>query len=89
MSKGIFDDYIGKDARLPVDSLLLKNFTTPEFIGAYEKLLNHFRQLVHLVPDNEKHITKLRYKAIVKHLSFPEFYFIGLGYGKKQMQVRE
>lgn len=83
VSKGVFDGYIGKDARLHVDSLLLKNCTTPEFIGAYEKLLNHFRQLVHLVPDDEKHITKLRYKSIVKHLSFPEFYFIGLGFGEK------
>jgi hypothetical protein len=37
VSKGVFDGYIGKDARLHVDSLLLKNCTTPEFIGAYEK----------------------------------------------------
>ena len=83
VSKGVFDGYFGKDARLHVDPLLLKDCTTPEFVGAYDKLLNHFRQLVHLVPGDEKRITDLRYKSIVKHLSFPEFYFIGLGYGEK------
>lgn len=83
VSKGVFDGYIGKDARLHVDPLLLKNCTTPEFTGAYEKLLDHFRKLIHLVPDDEKQMTDLRYKSIVRHLSFPEFYFIGLGYGEK------
>lgn len=82
VSKGVFDGYIGKDARLHVDPLLLKNCSTPEFIGAYEKLLDHFRQLVHLVPNDEKKLTPLRYKSIVQHLSFPEFYYIGLGFGK-------
>lgn len=82
VSKGVFDGYIGKDARLHVDPLLLKNCSTPEFIGAYDKLLNHFRQLVHLVPDDNVQITPLRYKSIVNHLSFPEFYYIGLGFGK-------
>lgn len=83
VKKGVFDGYIGKDAKLHVDPLLLKNCTTPEFIGAYDKLLNHFKQLLHLVPDGDNQISKLRYRSIVKHLSFPEFYFIGLGYGEK------
>lgn len=82
VSKGVFDGYVGKDARLHVDPLLLKNCSTPEFIGAYDKLLDHFRQLVHLVPNDGKQITPLRYKSIVKHVSFPEFYYIGLGFGK-------
>jgi len=79
---GVFDGYIGKDAKLHVDPLLLKHCTTPEFVGSYEKLLDHFRKLVTLVPESEKNITPLRRKAIVEHLSFPEFYFIGLGFGK-------
>lgn len=80
--KGVFDGYIGKDAKLHVDPLLLKHCTTPEFIGAYDKLLNHFKQLLHLVPSADKEITRVRRKAIVQHLSFPEFCFIGLGYGE-------
>lgn len=36
VKKGVFDGYIGKDAKLHVDPLLLKHCTTPEFIGAYE-----------------------------------------------------
>lgn len=82
VDKGVFDGYVGKDARLHVDPLLLKQCTTPEFVGAYDKLLNHFKQLLHLVPDSDKPITPLRYKAIIKHLSFPEFYYIGLGFGE-------
>ena len=46
VSKGVFDGYIGNEARLHADSLLLKNCATPEFFGAYEKLLNHFRKLI-------------------------------------------
>ena len=80
--KGVFDGFVGKDARLHVDPLLLKRCFTPEFIGAYEKLLDHFRKLLNLVPDRDKPITSLRYNAIVKHLSFPEFYYIGLGFGE-------
>lgn len=83
VKKGVFDGYIGKDAKLHVDPLLLKNCTTPEFIGAYDKLLNHFKKLLHLVPACDKAITPLRYKSIVTHLSFPEFYFIGLGFSEK------
>lgn len=82
VKKGVFDGYIGKDAKLHVDPLLLKHCTTPEFIGAYDKLLNHFKKLLHLVPDSDKEITKLRRNTIVKHLTFPEFCFIGLGYGE-------
>ena len=74
VKKGVFDGYVGKDARLHVDPLLLKQCKTPEFIGAYDKLLNHFKQLLHLVPAGDKPITPLRHKAIVEHLSFPEFY---------------
>lgn len=82
VEKGVFDGYVGKDARLHVDPLLLKQCKTPEFIGAYDKLLNHFKQLLHLVPVADKPITPLRRKTIVEHLSFPEFYFIGLGFGE-------
>ena len=82
VKKGVFDGYIGKDAKLHVDPLLLKHCTTPEFIGAYDKLLNHFKKLLHLVPDSDKEITRLRRNSIVKHLTFPEFCFIGLGYGE-------
>lgn len=81
VKKGVFDGFIGKDARLHVDPLLLKYCTTPEFIGAYNKLLNYFKKLVHLVPQKDEKITQLRYKSIVEHLTFPEFYFIGLGFG--------
>lgn len=81
VKKGVFDSYVGKDARLHVDPLLLKQCKTSEFLGAYDKLLNHFKQLLHLVPVGDKPITPLRYKTIVEHLSFPEFYFIGLGFG--------
>ena len=83
VAKGVFDGFVGKDARLHVDPLLLKRCETPEFVGAYDKLLNHFRDLVNLVPQRDKQITPLRYKSIVQHLSFPEFYFIGLGFGEK------
>ena len=83
VAKGVFDGFVGKDARLHVDPLLLKRCKTIEFVGAYDKLLNHFRDLLSLVPQRDKPITPLRYKSIVKHLSFPEFYFIGLGFGEK------
>lgn len=82
VEKGVFDGYVGKDARLHVDPLLLKQSRTPEFVGAYNKLLNHFKRLLHLVPVGDKPITPLRQKAIIEHLSFPEFYFIGLGFGE-------
>jgi hypothetical protein len=81
VAKGVFDGFVGKDARLHVDPLLLKRCKTPEFVGAYEKLLDHFRKLLTLVPEKDKQITNLRYKSIVQHLSFPEFHFIGLGFG--------
>lgn len=83
VAKGVFDGFVGKDARLHVDPLLLKRCKTQEFVGAYDKLLDHFRKLVTLVPERAKPMTNLRYKSIVKHLSFPEFYFIGLGFGEK------
>ena len=81
VAKGVFDGFVGKDARLHVDPLLLKRCKTHEFVGAYEKLLDHFRKLLTLVPERDKPITNLRYKSIVQHLSFPEFHFIGLGFG--------
>ena len=83
VAKGVFDGFVGKDARLHVDPLLLKRCKTPEFAGAYNKLLNHFRGLLTLVPQRDIAITPLRYKSIVQHLSFPEFYFIGLGFSEK------
>lgn len=83
VAKGVFNGFVGKDARLHVDPLLLKRCKTPEFVGAYDKLLDHFRKLVTLVPERDKPITDLRYKSIVKHLSFPEFYYIGLGFGEE------
>ncbi len=82
VEKGVFDGYVGKDARLHVDPLLLKQCKTPEFVGTYDKLLNHFKKLLNLVPVGDKPITPLRHKTIVEHLSFPEFYFIGLGFGE-------
>lgn len=82
VKKGVFDGFIGKDARLHVDPLLLKYCKTPEFVGAYDKLLNHFKQLLHLVPTGDKPISRLRHLSIVKHLTFPEFGYIGLGYGE-------
>jgi len=82
VKNGVFDGYIGKDAKLHVDPLLLKHCTTPEFVGSYEKLLDHFRKLLSLVPERDKPISTLRRRSIVEHLSFPEFYFIGLGFGE-------
>ena len=83
VAKGVFDGFVDKDAKLHVDPLLLKRCKTPEFVGAYEKLLDHFRNLLTLVPERDKPITPLRHKSIVQHLSFPEFYFVGLGFSEK------
>lgn len=47
--KGVLDGFIGRDMRLHIDPLRLKNTQVPEFIGSYESVFFEiFRQVCSL-----------------------------------------
>lgn len=80
--KGVLDGFIGRDMRLHIDPLRLKNTQVPEFIGSYESVfLKYFDRFAHLVdamPSEEEDDTF--FPLIVENMQFPEIPNVGLGY---------
>ncbi len=80
--KGVLDGFIGRDMRLHIDPLRLKNTQVPEFIGTYESVfLKYFDRFAHFVdamPSEEEDDTF--FPLIVENMQFPEIPNVGLGY---------
>lgn len=81
-AKGVLDGLIGRDVRLHIDPLRLKNTSIPEFKGTYESVfLKYFDRFVHFVdqmPDENE--DDLYFPLIVENMQFPEIPNVGLGY---------
>lgn len=81
-SKGVLDGLVGRDVRLHIDPLRLKNTNIPEFKGMYEdvflKYFDRFVLLVDAMPSTTP--DKVFFPRIVENLQFPEIPNVGLGY---------
>lgn len=80
---GVFNGFIEMDSPLHIDPMLLKNCTIPEFIGAYDRFLSYFNEIV-VLADNVQVENKgdRCFRQIVRKLQFPEIVSTGLGYSR-------
>lgn len=78
-----FDGFIEADSPLHIDPMLLKKCAIPEFIGAYDRFLSYFNDIVVLADNVQAENTGDRYfRQIVRKLQFPEIVSTGLGYSR-------
>lgn len=77
----VFDGLLEKDVLLHVNPMLLKNCKIPEFVGAYQKFLDYFNDIVTLTEGmNTPAIRERCFKEIWRKMQFPEIVSTGLGY---------
>lgn len=80
--KEVLDGLIGRDVRLHIDPLRLKNTQVPEFINTYDNVfLKYFDRFIHFVdamPSEEEDGTF--FPLIVENMQFSEIPNVGLGY---------
>ena len=77
----VFDGLMEKDVLLHVDPMLLKNCKIQEFVGAYQKFLDYFKDIVTLTEGmNNLAIKERCFKEIWHKMQFPELVNTGLGY---------
>lgn len=79
---GAFDTMVDWDTLLFVDPFLLKDVSTPEFVGAYDELLDYFRDTLKLISVS-KQKNDLPWREAQKRLVFRERSGFGLGYSKE------
>lgn len=77
---GVFDSYLGIDAKLHVDPARLRTTRIPELTGAYKTFQNYFGSLLDMI-EAAKPGDALERQAI-RHLVFPEIKEAALGYAK-------
>ena len=80
--RGVLDGFIGRDVRLHIDPLRLKNTTVQEFKGTYDSVfLKYFDRFAHFVdamPSERE--DDMFFPLIVENMQFPEIPNVGLGY---------
>lgn len=74
---GVYDGFVNEDSTLHINPLLLRKCTVPEFEGAYESFLNHFKPIL-LLADQASN--PMYFKEIEKRFQFKEIPNTGLGY---------
>ena len=79
---GAFDAFLDEDSLLFVDPILIKKNKIPEFDGAYDYFLNHFRNIIKLLVRSHKKSDKL-WMAASKLLEYKEKPEFGLGFTGK------
>lgn len=80
VSRGVYDGFVNEDSTLHVNPLLLKQCHVPEFEGAYESFLDHFKPILLLATHA---FEKPRFfKEIERIFQFKEIANTGLGYSK-------
>ena len=82
---GAFDTMVDWDTKLFVDPFLLKDISTPEFVGAYDELLGYFRGTLKLIAAS-KNKNDYPWRAAQKRLVFREPGGFGLGYSKESIR---
>ncbi|MCD8052470.1 MAG: hypothetical protein LUF00_00165 [Lachnospiraceae bacterium] len=82
---GVFDAVMDTDSNYFINVTRLKDATTPEFIGTYDKINEYFNQIAVLLDaaesadENDKF-----YKSAIKKFSFSEVNGINLGFSTTQ-----
>jgi len=79
--EGVFDGIIEIDSRFFIDPILLRDTNVPELSDSYQKVLNHFSDILSCIRSSSNTNDRFWRKAI-QLLMFKEPSFIGLGYGR-------
>lgn len=77
---GIFDPFIGVDTHLFLDPALLRNVEIAEFKTSYNKLAEHFSNVLKLL-SKSKAEGDIAWREAVRRLTFKETKGISIGYG--------
>ena len=81
---GVFDPILDKDNAFFINIQRLKETTTPEFEGSYDRINEFFRKIIKLLDRAEKKNTKDTYfRAALDIFKFSEVNGICLGFGEK------
>ena len=81
---GVFDPILDKDNAFFINIQRLKETTTPEFEGSYDRINEFFRKIIKLLDRAEKKNTKDTYfRAALDIFKFSEVNGICLGFVKK------
>lgn len=75
---GVYDGFVNEDSTLHINPLLLKKCRVPEFEGAYESFLDHFKPIL-LLASRAKENPRF-FKEIERRFQFKEIANTGLGY---------
>lgn len=76
---GTFDAIINKDSHFFINILRLKEATTPEFIGAYQKVNDYFEKIMILLENSEAKGDRF-FRAALKRFKFHGVKGINLGF---------
>lgn len=79
---GVFDSFIGIDAKLFIDPTLLELSEVPEFANSRDKLMRHYSRIIKLL-RNSKTKGDLAWREARKLLMFKELGGLSIGYSNK------
>lgn len=81
---GVFDPVLDKDNAFFINIQRLKETTTPEFEGSYERINDFFRKIIKLLDRAEqKNVKDTYFRAAFDIFKFSEVNGICLGFGEK------
>ena len=75
---GVYDGFVNEDSILHINPLLLKKCCAPEFEGAYESFLDHFKPILRLATRANE--SQRCFGEIERRFQFKEIANTGLGY---------
>ncbi len=81
---GVFDPVLDKDNAFFINIQRLKETTTPEFKGSYERINDFFRKIIKLLDRaKQKNVKDTYFRAALDIFKFSEVNGICLGFGEK------
>ena len=81
---GVFDPVLDKDNAFFINIQRLKETTTPEFEGSYDRINDFFRKIIKLLDRAEqKNVKDTYFRAALDIFKFSEVNGICLGFGEK------